>query len=188
VICRSAWGAVDATPEVVRHRIEKLTLHHTAVLLDDNADAPSRARSHQRYHLDSGFSDLAYHFMVDLEGNVLEGRSLDHVGETFTEYDPTGHFLVCCEGNYDEQSPTQAQLESVVRLLAWAASEFDVDVSTLSGHRDLASTTCPGDNLYAVLADGSLTSAVHAARAAGVVRRDLCNAAGAARVAEIESA
>lgn len=188
VICRSAWGAREPRSGLVPHNVAQLTLHHTAVVLVDNSDAPGRARAHQRFHLDSGFADLAYHFMVDLAGNVLEGRSTDYAGETFTEYDPAGHFLVCCEGNYDEQTPTAAQLDAVAMLFAWGAETFDADVGTLSGHRDHASTSCPGDNLYAGLADGTLTAAVERALAAGVVRHDLCGDAGREAVAAIEAA
>jgi hypothetical protein len=173
---------------MIPHTIARLTLHHTAALLTDNADAPARARAHQRFHLDSGFADLAYHFMVDLEGNVLEGRSVDFAGETFTDYDPAGHFLVCCEGNYDTQEPTPQQLESVARLFAWASRTYDVDVSTLAGHRDHASTSCPGDHLYARLEDGTLAAAVTTVLALGVERNDLCGRVGADAIAAIESA
>lgn len=187
VICRSAWGARAPVGDMASHRIERLTLHHTGTLLERNADAPAHARAHQRYHQESGFADLAYHFMVDLEGTVLEGRSLDHPGDTFTSYDPTGHLLVCCEGDYNRQLPTAAQLSSVTRLFAWGAVAFDVDPSTLSGHRDHAATSCPGDNLYSLVSDGSLGSRVRAATRTRIVRIDLCDDEGEAAVRAIES-
>jgi hypothetical protein len=187
VICRSAWGAVDPVAEMQPHRIERLTLHHTAVELADNTDAPARTRQHQRFHQDSGFSDLAYHFMVDLEGNVLEGRSTEFAGETFTEYDPTGHLLVCCEGNFDLQSPTEAQIDAVALVFAWGCLEFGVDPGTLAGHRAYASTTCPGDDLEAHLEDGSLAEMITEKTTAGVVFNLVCGQAAVQRVAEIES-
>lgn len=187
VVCREAWGSAEPAGTFTRHTIDRLTLHHTAVRLDSNADAPARARAHQAFHQDSGFVDLAYHFVVDLEGNVLEGRPVEYVGDTFTEYDPTGHMLVCCEGDYNEQHPTTAQLSAVADLFAWGCVTFHVEPATLAGHRDHAASTCPGDNLYAPLADGSLRTAIETAIARGVERHDICGPAAEQRVDAISS-
>lgn len=178
VICRDAWGAQEPRSSMTPHVIERLTLHHTAAPLGDNRDAPARARQHQRFHLESGFADIAYHFIVDLHGNVLEGRPLEYAGETFTEYDPTGHFLVCCEGDFDDQSPTQPQLLSVARLFAWGCATLAVSPSTLAGHRDYASTSCPGDELYAAISDGSLERSIVDAVSSGVALVDVCGSQG----------
>ncbi len=187
VICRDAWGAEEPRSSMSPHVIERLTLHHTAALLGDNRDAPARARKHQRFHLDSGFTDIAYHFIVDLHGNVLEGRPIEYAGETFTDYDPAGHFLVCCEGDFNVQRPTEAQLLSVARLFAWGCATFDVSPSTLNGHRDLASTSCPGDELYTAISDGSLRRSISDVVSTGVALSELCGSAGERRVHMIES-
>jgi hypothetical protein len=171
---------------MVPHTLERLTLHHTAARLDSHADAPARARSHQAFHQGEGFADLAYHFLVDTAGTILEGRSVAFAGETFTEYDPAGHFLVCCEGNYDLQDPTDDQLASVADLFAWAVRTHSVEPETLGGHRDYAATSCPGDLLYPLLAEGRLAAMV-AERLAGTVERvDICGPEGVARITGIE--
>ena len=52
-----------------------MTLHHTAVVLGDNSNAPARLRQHQRYHQnDRGWIDIAYHVSVDRNGNIYEAR------------------------------------------------------------------------------------------------------------------
>ena len=60
------------------------------------------------------------------------------------------------EGDYDTETPTPTQLESLAQMVAWASTTFDVSVDTMSGHRDHAATTCPGDSLYAKLLDGTI--------------------------------
>ncbi len=186
VICRDAWGALPAGDGMVTHTLQRLTLHHTAARLDSDADGPARARSHQAFHQGEGFADLAYHFLVDTSGNILEGRSPEYAGETFTEYDPAGHFLVCCEGNFDLQDPTEEQLASVADLFAWAVHAHSVDPASLGGHRDYAATSCPGDRLYPVLAEGRLAAMV-ADRLTGTVERvDICGPEGAAAITGIE--
>lgn len=103
---------------------------------------------------------MAYHFIVDANGHVYEGRPVTAVGDTGTNYDPTGHFLVCAEGDFNQQSIPAAQIAAVVDLLAWGAAQFGVDPSTIRGHRDWASTSCPGDNFYPLISGGDLEQAV----------------------------
>jgi len=156
VICGEAWGALPISGEFIAHAIEHITIHHTAVVLDDNAAAPGRVRQHQSFHQSLGWPDLAYHFIIDAKGNIYEGRPTDAVGDTGTDYDPTGHLLICCEGHFDQQEITPRQYESLVKMVAWGSAEFGVDPGAILGHRDVASTTCPGDSLYAALEDGTL--------------------------------
>lgn len=184
VICREAWGALEPIGDFVPHEIEHITVHHTAVLLEDNVEAPARARQHQAYHQSRGWPDLAYHFLIDAAGNVYEGRPIDAVGDTGTEYDPTGHFLVCCEGNFDEQDIPPAQYATLVQLVTWGCREFGVAPEAVRGHRDVASTSCPGNNLYSFIADGTLAGAVDPAVAYRL--ESVCGDAGAERVAAIE--
>lgn len=146
-----------------RHRPERLTLHHTAVLLESDDLSPARLRRHQDWHMDDpghNFPDLAYHFMVDRRGNIFEGRKVRFRGDTATEYDTTGHFLVCCEGDYEQQEPTPEQMESVAGLFAWAAQRWDIKPNLVRGHGDYAGTTCPGTNLQDLVRDRSLRKRV----------------------------
>ena len=163
-------------------------MHHTGDLLESNDLAPGRVRGHQQGHLDRGWPDIAYHFVVDAEGNVYQGRPLHAVGDTRTEYDPTGHFLVCCEGNFDDQPVPEVQRTRLVDLLAWAAATFAVAPATIAGHRDVAATSCPGDNLYASIADGSLVADVTARLGEEEVHLEtVCGPEAEAIVAAIEA-
>ena len=54
LLCRRAWGAQKPTGEFKRHRIKRMTVHHSAVILSDNRDAPAHIRSHQRSHTSPG--------------------------------------------------------------------------------------------------------------------------------------
>ena len=163
VIERAAWGAAAAGPGMEMHAIERLTIHHTGVTLEDNREAPARLRAHQDFHqADRGWPDLAYHFAVDRGGNIYEGRSLEFRGDTATSYDPTGHLLFVLEGNFDVEGTADPQLRSLTELLAWAARHYPVGVDSIKSHRDYApgETSCPGENLYALLESGELVDTV----------------------------
>ena len=188
LICREAWGARPARAGGKRHTITRMTLHHEAVVLGDNRNAPERLRKDQQYHQDKGWIDIAYHVAVDRNGNLYELRNTDLAGDTATDYDTTGHFLVLCEGDFDQEAVSEAQLRGTALAFAWAAQNFHVKTDTLAGHRDFAQTSCPGKNLYAHLSSGDLKSRIDGLIAAGGVNLErFCGPDATARVAAIEA-
>ena len=152
MLCRDAWGAQPPRPGgIPQPTLNSMTIHHTAVVLGDNSNAPARLRQHQHYHQDTqGWIDIAYHVSVDRNGNIYRLRDPHVVGNTATSYDPTGHFLVVCEGNFDEEEVTEEQLNGAALAFAWAAQQFDISHrDALAGHRDKShDTACPGASLY----------------------------------------
>jgi hypothetical protein len=166
-----------------------MTLHHEAVVLADNRNAPGHLRQDQRYQQDQlGWIDIAYHVGVDRNGNIYELRSTEIAGDTATAYDTTGHFLVLCEGDFDQEVVPEAQLRGAALVFAWAAKNFGIATDTLAGHRDLAQTSCPGANLYAHISSGDLKRRIDDLLAAGGVNlQHFCGPDAAARVASIEA-
>jgi hypothetical protein len=186
LICRRAWGARRPAGGFDRHRIRRITVHHSAVALRDNRLAPARLRSHQAAHQDRGWPDIAYHLLIDRNGNVYAGRPRWAVGDTSTNYDPRGHLLVMCEGNFQEQRPSPAQVRALVDVLAWAVDRYGVGVRTIRGHLEYADTACPGRGLQRRL--GEVRRRVRERLASGGVRLvDLCGDQGRARVEAIEA-
>lgn len=158
LLCRDAWGAQPARPGGEPHTITRMTLHHSAAVLKDNRNIISRLRQDQRYHQDQlGWIDIAYHVGVDRNGHLYQLRDYGIAGDTDTQYDTTGHFLVLCEGNFEQEDVSQAQLQGAAHVFAWACQKFGITSSTLRGHRDVnPGTACPGANLYAHLTSGDL--------------------------------
>lgn len=145
IICRDAWRALPALPGGVAHTLTRMTIHHTGAVLGDNRNAPGRLRQHQQLHQNErGWSDIAYHVGVDRNGNIYELRFPLVRGDTATEYDTTGHFLVLSEGDFDQETVTPQQLRGAAVAFAWAAQTFKIDPAMLGSHRDFAATACPG--------------------------------------------
>ncbi|PJE14586.1 peptidoglycan recognition family protein [Mycobacterium sp.] len=189
MLCRDAWGARPARPGGTSQTIARMTLHHAAVALGDNRNAPARFRADQRYHQDSlGWIDIAYHFGVDGKGNIYQLRRPEIAGDTATDYNTVGHFLVICEGDFDKEAVPEEQLRGAAQVFAWAANTYKLSTSTLAGHRDFAHTSCPGKNLYAYLSSGELKRRIDdLLSAGGVDLQPLCGSEGAAKVAAIEA-
>ena len=153
----------------IPHRITHVTLHHTGDSrpLLPGEDPVQRLRGLQSWGAsDRNWWDVPYHFLMDLDGRIYEGRDYHYMGETNTTYDPGGHFLISIIGNYGLQEPTQAQVEAIADMMAWALREFDLPLDRIGGHYNYASTTCPGAHLRKYLEDGTLRRMV-AVRLAG---------------------
>ena len=190
LLCRDAWGAQPTRAGGRIHTITGMTIHHTAEVLGDNRNIISRLRQHQQFHQEQrGWIDIAYHIAVDRNGNIFELRSTDLAGDTATNYDPTGHFLVVCEGNFDEEEVTEDQLNGAALAFAWAATQFGISTETLAGHRDVShDTACPGANLYLQVSSGELKRRVDELLAAGTVNLQwVCGSEAAATVSAIET-
>jgi hypothetical protein len=149
----------------VPQKITSITLHHegSAKPLLPGDDPVQQLRNLQAWgERDRNWWDVPYHYLIDLDGNIYEGRDWHYMGETNTTYDPSGHFLISIIGNYNLQEPTQKQLNAIADLMAWAVKEFDVPVDSIKGHYQYAETGCPGKNLRKYLEDGTFRRMVEA--------------------------
>ena len=142
----------------IAHEITHVTLHHTGSSqpLRPEDDPAAILRALQSWGArDRNWWDVPYHYLIDLEGRVYEGRDWRFMGETNTTYDPGGHFLISVIGNYGRQEATPAQLEAIADLMAWAIAEFDLPLDRIGGHYNYAGTSCPGTHLRKYLEDGT---------------------------------
>lgn len=176
--------------------VKFLIVHHSASNNGHTgADARRILRGWYSFHTgpEKGWNDVAYNFVIDSDGGIWEAREGSLAGAVAG--DATGgnqgfSQLVCIIGDYNAAVPTQASLDSLARLLAWLADRYgistapgaqttftsrgsnlwaegvEVTTPTITGHRKMSKTTCPGDNLYSYVA-GSLTADVEAIRGGG---------------------
>lgn len=157
-------GGANLRLRVPQH-ITSITLHHegSAKPLRPEDDPIKGLRALQSWGAsDRDWWDVPYHFLIDLDGHIYEGRDWHYMGETNTTYDPTGHLLISILGNYNLQEPTQAQLNAIADLMAWAVDKFHVPLDSIRGHYQYADTGCPGKNLRKYLEDGTFRRMVEA--------------------------
>lgn len=153
---RAEWKAVPPTepwaPDPLPWRV---TLHHsdgkhTTTLAQSEAEA----RFIQDFHIHGrGWIDIAYHFLVDSQGNILEGRPEGVLG-AHTLGNNEGNIGIVLLGTYHppvNDVPTKAQLDAVAALGRYLVARYGIDPKALKGHRDYKQTDCPGDLAYAKL-------------------------------------
>jgi hypothetical protein len=139
-----------------RHTITHITLHHQGEPYKAGTDPQQYLRKLQTWSRNTKhWLDIPYHYVIDLDGHIYEGRNIAYAGDTNTEYDPTGHALIEVVGNFEEVEPNRQQLDAVVRLMAMLAKKYGVTLDHIASHRDFSTqTVCPGANLYRYVQDG----------------------------------
>ena len=155
ILERSTWKALVPREPYEQNVPYRFTQHHTSgkrtFKLEDSI---IEMQLIQEFHQEGrGWSDIGYHFVIDGEGRIFEGRPSDVIGAHVKDENP-GNIGIALMGSY--QAPfndrvTPKQLESMMTLYLWLASNYKIDPETLKGHRDYKNTDCPGDLVYPLL-------------------------------------
>ncbi len=155
---RAEWRAQPPTnplsPDPLPWRI---TLHHTDGRYTANlAESLDETRFIQDFHQNGRkWSDIAYHFVVDPRGNIIEGRPLETLG-AHTLSNNEGNVGIVLLGTYHapkNDQTTAAQLAAVAVIGRFLVKRFGIDPASLKGHRDYKQTDCPGDLAYPKLSE-----------------------------------
>jgi hypothetical protein len=173
IVSRAEWGAnenwVKQAPTIAS-TIDHVVVHHTANGNDySRADGPALVRSIHYWHTQAnGWNDIGYNVLVDRYGVVYEGRrgGLDRavVGAHAAGFN-TGSFGISVIGNFDTADIPSAAYASLAQTMAWKMRLHGMNLSpshtftknnrvvnTISGHRDVGYTACPGRYLHQRLA------------------------------------
>lgn len=161
LLSRLGWGAAKRRGAPTPHAPYRLTVHHTITAQSmSEASAIKNVRNVQYYHMKGRakegkevFDDIAYHFLIDGEGRVIEGRPVEVIG-AHAGGSNDGNIGIALLGNFDVDKPTGAQLRSLERLAVYLSVKFRRDPSHrgfLQPHMHFTNTGCPGKNLLALL-------------------------------------
>ncbi|XP_055955983.1 peptidoglycan-recognition protein SC2 isoform X3 [Patella vulgata] len=152
IVSRSGWGARAArhVSHLSHQPVKYAFIHHgESGSCSSASSCAAIVRSYQNYHMDThGWSDIGYSFLVGEDGNAYEGRGWDRVGAHTQGYNSVG-LAFCMIGSFDSRVPNAAAIATVKRMIACGVSKGKISQSyVLRGHRDMGSTSCPGQALY----------------------------------------
>jgi len=152
-LSRSSWAARG--PVMARlnpmNGVNRITVHHegwTPVWFTDKNTTAKRLDQIRRNHVDKGWADIGYHYIVDRAGRVWEGRNTRYQGAHVHEQNEH-NIGVLVLGNFDTQRPSDAQMNALAKLLHELMGFYNVPLSRVYTHRELNSSTCPGRYLQA---------------------------------------
>ncbi len=151
---RAEWGARSTRCSTKLGQAYRMAIHHTETPTNDSISPEARLRQIQSYHMDvRGWCDIGYHYLISRDGRVWEGRPGQLLGAHAGAGNNTGNIGIALIGSYDDTPITEAQLQSVAGLVRALAGDYGItiDRTTIKGHREYKSTSCPGDALFAQL-------------------------------------
>lgn len=133
-----------------RDRTDWIVLHHTGGAAGEDPDAARIDAAHRGL----GWAGIGYHYLIRKDGTIERGRPAALAGAHAEGANARSVGIALC-GNFCAEEPTGAQAESCAMLLAAvsAAEGVPLGAGRVLGHRDLAATACPGDALYARMAE-----------------------------------
>lgn len=156
--------------------IAKFVVHHTAENLkkEQNRTPAELMRAIYYYHtVTKGWGDIGYNFVIDRAGNVYEGRAGYERNQRIpvgahVMYRNIGTVGIALMGNFQEEEPTNAQLDVLSLLISDLSQQIGSNplgetkfwgktTPNILGHQELAAlghgTACPGVNMMSKLPD-----------------------------------
>src|SRR5262249_34581476 len=101
-----------------------------------------RASHLERLHA----GDIGYHFVIDRDGRLWEGRSLKYQGAHVK--DNNEHNIgIMTLGNFDLQSPTSAQLTTLKHTVSTLARQYNAPPTHTYTHQEITPTRSPAPTL-----------------------------------------
>lgn len=149
VIDRSRWASHGPNPAKLNPMggINRITVHHEGwkpVWFDDFATTAERLDHIRSTHVGTRhWADIGYHYIIDRAGRIWEGRDLRYQGAHVAECNEH-NIGVMLLGNFDKQSPSDAQMGTLRNALRVLMKRHGVGVNRVYTHQELKPTACPG--------------------------------------------
>ncbi|MFT4079030.1 peptidoglycan recognition family protein [Rhodomicrobium sp.] len=173
IVTRAAWGAKPPNYALMHdQKPAEIIIHHTANRQQPRISLEAKMRGLQEFSFSPGrvgllpkpaWGDVPYHYYVDVSGRVGEGRDLTFAGDSVTAFDNEDRIQIAVEGDFEREQPSQAEAESLTRLVTWLAASYGIPARAIFGHGDFDQTNCPGKNLRPILEE--IREAVRATQA-----------------------
>lgn len=131
--------------------ISEIIVHCTATQPAWMQGQPTKAKVAEirKWHVEErGWKDIGYHYLIDRDGTVAEGRPLDQVG-AHTQGHNTGSIGISLIGGFGSSADDKfadhftSQQEFALRKLI-GELKYRFSITKISGHNEYANKACPG--------------------------------------------
>ncbi|PDW00589.1 OmpL47-type beta-barrel domain-containing protein [Candidatus Chloroploca asiatica] len=165
LVPREAWNADAPGSGLIPHTPVRIVLSHEARNCCAGDALAARVRSNQIVHLNNGWPDIAYHYIIAPDGTIFAGRDVmmqsnSSYAAANPSYQLDGSIVIGVLGNYDLQEPTAASVRSITWLMAWLCQHHTIAPDAIYTLAQVApldpftkgTTTSPGANMPSILA------------------------------------
>ncbi len=158
IVMRKEWGAGPPRRKQLEPMgpIKLITIHHTAdeqpLVAHSLRDVYDYLRRLQSFHQNGNhWADIGYHYLIDAQGRIFEGRPLAYQGAHAGSGDLNeGNIGVALIGDFDRTRPTAQQLASMKKLVDQLLKSHRLPHGKVTAHSalrekaGLGHTDCPG--------------------------------------------
>jgi len=118
--------------------VKLIIIHHSGSL-----DSFEKIKN---FHINkNGWEDIGYHWVIDKNGNLLEGRNEKFIGAHCLGQNRNS-LGVCLIGNFEFETPTEKQIQILIEFLKKKMNKFNISLENVFGHRKISEKEgiCPG--------------------------------------------
>ena len=125
--------------------INKIIVHCSATREGENYEVAEI----RKWHLARGFSDIGYHFYIDLYGEIHKGRDISKIGAHCKGHNRNSIGICYCggveaDGKTPKDTRTTDQRRALVAVLRTLKAMYPNAV--IHSHNDFANKACPSFN------------------------------------------
>lgn len=142
------WVALGIPAGNNPRNIREIIIHYSATPQGENFTVEQI----RQMHLGRGFSDIGYHWYVDLNGKVFRGRDEKLAGAHCTGHNTISIGICYCGGcpprsvnnwqNIGRDTRNEVQKQALLQLLSELRHRYPN--ATIHGHSEFAAKPCPG--------------------------------------------
>lgn len=152
---RNIWddgkNNVGVLPNRDLTRAKFVIIHHSATRFTatDDRSISNEIRRIQEQHINKGWGDIAYHYIIDPNGRVWEGRNSSKEGTHTFGYNHNIGILVL--GDFERgfaQELNHSQYRALVNISKYGVWLDSLSLNAIRGHLHFGDTQCPGKNIH----------------------------------------
>ena len=154
-------------------KIDEIIIHCS----DSPEGRNDKAEDIRRWHKQRGFNDIGYHYVIDLDGTIEQGRPINQAGAHCTGHNRNSIGICYIGGAYwrdgvnakgkpikgkdgktmlmPKDTRTVAQYDALTKLLKELKEQYPN--ATIHGHYEFAAKACPSFDVQQWLSDNNLT-------------------------------
>lgn len=149
IVGAKTWAVLGVKPQNVPLSLKKSTRTITEIIVHCTATPEGQATTTEQikhYHMTHGWTDIAYNYVIELDGSIHNGRDVNKVGGHTTNHNAHSIGVVYVgglakDGKTAKDTRTEAQKASLLKLLKQLKAMYPKAV--IYGHRNFANKSCP---------------------------------------------
>ena len=152
ILKRREWGSRGPKKSfswLNKKRVVGIAVHHSGV--KNGPKGVTAVKAFERHHMDNnGWNAIAYNWLIEEEGVIYVGRGAGVISAATRPYNSRTE-SICYTGDGDKDIPAETQ-----KSLTWLIADIQKRYTNklwVKGHRELASTSCPGNVLFSWVQD-----------------------------------